>query len=312
MRILVTGAAGFIGSHLAQRLAQEGHEVVGIDNFSDYYDVSLKEANAKDIEGQGVRIFRLDLAQDDLQEAVAGAEAAYHFAAQPGIADHVPLEGFVRNNITATDRILEAVKGQDSFKFFVNVSTSSVYGRDVTGDEESVPAPTSYYGVTKLAGEQLALAEQRENGLPACSVRMFSVYGPRERPDKLLPRVMASLFRGEPMPLFEGSRDHLRSYTYVADIIDGFLLILNDPEKCNGEIFNFGLDGCITTGELLDVAERVSGKKLVIDPKPKRAGDQQKTQANIGKARRVLGYEPRITPEEGVSKMIDWYKEKFI
>ncbi len=312
MKILVTGAAGFIGSHLAERLAKEGHDVVGIDNFSDYYDVSLKEMNVRDVESKGIKIYRLDLVEDDLSRAVDGMEVVYHLAAQPGIAAHVPLEGFIKNNIIATHRLLEVVKDLSTLKFFVNVSTSSVYGKNADDNEDAAPKPISYYGVTKLAGEQLALSYQREYGMPACSVRMFSVYGPRERPDKLLPKVIQTLFDNIPLPLFEGSREHVRSFTYIDDIIDGFVLILHNLAQCEGEIFNFGFDQGIKMGDLLDIVEEISGKKLVTQTLPKRAGDQLRTQANIEKARKMLGYNPIITPQEGIKKMFEWHKEKFL
>lgn len=311
MKILVTGAAGFIGSHLAEKLAQEGHDVVGIDNFSDYYDVALKEMNAKDIQSKGVKIYRLDLAEDDLREAVEGVEVVYHLAAQPGISAHVPIEGFVKDNIFATHKLLEALKVQKDFQFFVNVATSSIYGAHATDSEEAVPKPTSYYGVTKLAAEQLVLAYHREQGLPACSVRMFSVYGPRERPDKLLPKVIAGLLQNKPFPLYEGSEKHLRSFTYVGDIVEGFLLILKNLDKCNGEIFNFGFDSAISVAHLLKIAEEITGNKLRLEKKPKRPGDQMETKANIAKARLVLGYNPRTIPKEGIENMVKWYKEKF-
>ena len=225
MNILVTGAAGFIGSHLAERLVDLNHTVRGLDCFTDYYAKALKELNASQIKEKGVKLLTLDLAENDLSEAVKDVEFVYHMAAQPGISATVPFETYARNNITATYRLLQAVKQSPSFRGLINIATSSIYGADASGDETTEPRPTSYYGVTKLAAEQLVLAHTRDQGLPACSLRLFSVYGPRERPEKLYSRLIRYIFQDKPFPLYEGSEHHVRSYTYVADIVDGLAAV---------------------------------------------------------------------------------------
>lgn len=312
MKILVTGAAGFIGSHLSERLIDLGHEVVGIDSFTPYYSRVLKELNAEDIKDKGVKLFEKDLVTDDLTEYVDGVEVVYHLAAQPGISATEPFETYLNNNIIATHRLLEAVKDLPSLKFFVNIATSSIYGKNATLPEDAAPEPASYYGVTKLAAEQLVMAENRDTGLPVCSMRLFSVYGERERPDKLYPRVYRSLFTDYKFPYFEGSEDHLRSYTYVSDVIDGFVMALDQIGKCNGEIFNIGLDAAITTGEALEILQDVMGIPMKYERKPARAGDQAKTSADITKAREILGYNPTTTPSVGFAKTGEWYKEKIL
>ncbi len=312
MKILVTGAAGFIGSHLSERLIDLGHEVVGIDSFTPYYSRVLKDLNAEDIKAKGVKLFEKDLVTDDLIEYVDGVEVVYHLAAQPGISATEPFETYLDNNIIATQRLLEAVKDLSGLKFFVNIATSSIYGKNATLPEDTAPKPASYYGVTKLTAEQLVLAEQRDNGFPACSLRLFSVYGERERPDKLYPRVYRSLFTDYKFPYFEGSEDHLRSYTYVGDVIDGFIMAMDKMDKCQGEIFNIGLDAAITTGEALKILEEVMGIPMKYERKPARAGDQAKTSADITKARKILGYDPTTTPAEGFVKTGQWYKEKIL
>jgi nucleoside-diphosphate-sugar epimerase len=312
MKILITGAAGFIGSHLAERLADLGHDVRGLDCLTDYYDLSLKEMNVGTIKGKGVTFLPLDLAVDDLGEAVRDVEFVYHSAAQPGISATSTFETYARNNITATHRLLEAVKESPTLRGFVNISTSSVYGSIATGSEDTEPKPTSYYGVTKLAAEQLALARARDKGFPACSLRLFSVYGPRERPDKLYPKLICGLLQDKPVPLFEGSEQHKRSYTYVDDIIDGFIIVLNHWDQCVGEIFNIGSDKCITTGEGIKIVEEVIGRQVKVDRKPRRAGDQKATHANIEKARRVLGYDPTTTPRQGLAKTVAWYRQHIV
>lgn len=308
MKVLVTGAAGFIGSHMCERLAREGYEVLGIDCFTDYYDRSLKELNARAVEDAGVQILPLDLATDDLEEAVRGVEVVYHFAAQPGISTAVPFGLYERNNIVATHRLLEALEKNDRLGLFVNVATSSIYGRHATDDENTAPKPTSNYGVTKLAAEQLVLARQRERGFPGVSVRPFSVCGERERPEKLYHKLIKSIVEDKTFPLFEGSREHIRSFTYVGDIVEGCMLVLEHLEESIGEIFNLGSDTTNTVDEGIAIIEELIGKQARFEIAPRRAGDQQETAANIEKARRVLGYAPQVSLREALAREVEWYR----
>jgi len=311
LKIVVTGAAGFIGSHLAEKLAGVGHEVVGIDCFTDYYSVALKEQNAADVRAAGASVLDLDLAEDPLEAAILGADAIYHSAAQPGISRTTPFEVYLRNNIVATHRLLEAAMTLRARPFFVNISTSSVYGKHATDAEDAAPKPASNYGVTKLAAEQLALSYYRDKGLPACSLRLFSVYGPRERPDKLYPKLIGCILDGKPFPLFEGSREHSRSFTYVGDIVAGLVAALEHAKDAVGEIFNIGSDVEMTTGRGIEIVEEIMGAKAKFEAVPKRAGDQLHTRANIEKARRVLGYDPKTGPEEGLRAEVEWYRAAF-
>lgn len=310
MKILVTGAAGFIGSHLSERLAGTGHDVVGLDCFSDYYARSLKDLNAADIKGKGVKLFRIDLAIDDLAEAVKDVEIVYHCAAQPGISETTSLADYERNNITATQKLLEAVKNSSSLKIFVYVSTSSVYGKYATESEDAEPKPCSNYGETKLAAERMVLNYADENKMPACSLRLFSVYGPRERPEKLYPKLIKSILEGSEFPLFEGSESHFRSFTYVDDIVDGFAAVLERIRECNGQIINIGWDKERSTADGIKAVEEALGKKAKIKTVPKRAGDQIRTCANIDKARKILGYDPKTNLTDGVRAEVQWYKDK--
>ena len=307
--ILVTGAAGFIGSHLSERLASLGYSVRGVDCQTDYYANVLKELNVNALKNKGVTFLPLDLAEDDFSSAVQDVNVIYHLAAQPGISSTTTFQTYVRNNITATHRLLEAVKQSPSFRGFINISTSSVYGADATGSETSEPKPTSYYGVTKLAAEQLVLSYTRDQGFPACSLRLFSVYGPRERPEKLYPKLIRCILEDREFPLFDSSEHHLRSFTYVGDIVDGLIAALHNFDRCIGEIFNIGTDTAITTGEGIRIVEEIIGKPVKIVRKPKRAGDQLKTHANIEKARRILGYNPTTTPRVGLKHEVNWYKQ---
>jgi len=309
MKILVTGAAGFVGSHLAERLVALGHSVHGVDCLTDYYSRALKELNLGELHRHGVEVLPLDLAQDDLGPAVRGVEFVIHCAAQPGISATTPFEAYVRNNLTATHRLLQAVENAPSLRGFVNISTSSVYGAFATQSETAEPRPTSYYGVTKLAAEQLALAYQRAKGMPVCSLRLFSVYGPRERPEKLYFRLIQAILEDKALPLYEGSEQHVRSYTYVADAVDGIVAVLGRWDRCVGEIFNIGTDSTITTGEGIRIVEEIIGKRVRVIAKPRRPGDQLKTQANIDKARRLLDYEPTTSPRVGLERQVAWYRQ---
>jgi nucleoside-diphosphate-sugar epimerase len=308
MNILVTGAAGFIGSHVSERLAGLGHDVRGIDCLTDYYARALKELNVRQIRERGVEFLPLDLAEDELGAGLAGAEVVYHVAAQPGISATTPFDTYLRNNVVATQRLLRAASGCPSLRGFVYVSTSSVYGADATGDESTEPRPTSYYGVTKLAAEQLVLALARERGFPACSLRLFSVYGPRERPEKLYPRLIGAILEEREFPLYEGSAEHVRSYTYVGDVVDGMVAVLHHVDRCAGEIFNIGTDLTFTTAEGMRTVEEILGRRARISIQPRRPGDQFRTQANIEKARRVLGYDPGTTLREGLEREVAWYR----
>jgi nucleoside-diphosphate-sugar epimerase len=310
MRILVTGAAGFIGSHLAERLAALDHAVVGLDCLTDFYPRAQNEANTDLLHRRGVDVLPLDLSTDDLGPVLRDVEVVYHLAAQPGLLAQATFESYVRHNITATQRLLEVAQRAPSLRGFINISTSSVYGTDATGSEDSPTRPVSYYGITKLAAEQLALAAYRASGFPACSFRLFSVYGPRERPDKLYPRLIGALLADRPFPLHEGSERHLRSYTFVGDIVEGLVRALAQLDRCQGEVFNLGTDRAITTGDGIRIVETIVGRTARIDRQPPRRGDQERTHASISKAREQLGYHPSVTPEEGLAQTVAWYREQ--
>jgi len=312
MRILVTGAAGFIASHLCEKLRDLGHEVVGLDNFNDYYSPALKRLNASDLKAKGIDVIEIDL-NDNLQTVFQNPyDYIYHLAAQPGISAETPLSDYVTNNIFATQNLLDAVaKYNPNLKSFINIATSSVYGL-VANVDENVPAkPISFYGSTKLAAEQLVLGQQRLGKLKACSIRLYSVYGPRERPEKLYTKLIENLYSDKPFPLFEGSVKHERSFTYVGDIVDGLVAIIGKEDIVNGEIINLGTDEVHTTQEGINLVEEIMHKKLIIDHKPARKGDQEKTSAVIDKARRLLGYEPKVTFKKGLEQQVQWYLDKF-
>jgi len=311
MKILVTGVAGFIGSHLAEKLAELGHEVVGVDSLTDYYPIDLKKLNVKDIIKKGVKFYELDLLDDKINDVCKNVEIVFHAAAQPGISDQVPLEAYIRNNILATDNLMKALKNLSSLKLFIYISTSSVYGEIATLSEEKAADPISYYAITKLAAEQLALSSNRLYGMPVCAVRLFSVYGPRERPDKLINKLANSVFNGQEVPIYQGSLDHSRSFTYISDAVDGLTSFLNKIDSCQGEIFNLGSDQEFKTGQVIEIIEEITGQKIKKNILPARGGDQLQTKANIEKIKRILSYSPKVGLREGLEKTMSWYKDYY-
>lgn len=313
MKLLVTGAAGFIGSHTAERLKKMGHEVLGVDNFSAYYDPGLKKRNARALSENGIEISNIDLRTADLNAMLPNdLDCIFHFAAQPGISGTCSFADYFSNNILATQRLIEFAERLQNPPYFVNIATSSIYGLEATFPENVAPKPASWYGVTKLAAEQLVLAKCREKKLTGTSFRLFSVYGPRERPDKLYTRLIDCGLNGKPFPLYDGSEKHLRSFTYVQDIVDGLVSVFGNEAICNGEIFNLGTETESTTAQGIATVEEILQTKIVTEKKPPRAGDQSRTKANIDKARKMLGYNPKTTLKEGLIAQTEWFKDNFL
>ena len=309
MNILITGAAGFIGSHTAERLASLGHHVLGVDNFSDYYDPKLKRQNAKDLAAKGVQVLEVELCdKGSMSQMSNDFHYIFHFAAQPGIAAHVTFEDYLKNNVLATKSVLDFAQTCPNLKLFINIGTSSIYGLEAVSPESVAPQPASFYGVTKLAAEQLALQLSRENKLMACSLRLYSVIGPRERPEKLFTKLIAAGIEGNAFPLFEGSQLHLRSFTYVGDIVDGIVSVIGKEATVNGEVINLGTEKEYSTQQGIEAVEAVLNVKIQMDINPKRRGDQDRTKAVIDKARRLLNYNPHTTLLEAVKAQVDWFK----
>jgi len=287
-----------------------GHEVIGIDSFKPYYDPEIKRINARDVEAKGGKIYDIDLATGEYEHLLKGVDIIFHLAAQPGISATTPFETYLEDNIIATQKLIEKARLMPSLKAFIHASTSSVYGARATSDETSEPKPTSNYGVTKLAAEQLAMSHYRENGMPVVVLRFFSVYGPRERPEKLYHKLIKSIFEGKSLPLHEGSEHHIRSYTFIQDIIDGCILVLENLDKAIGEIFNLGTDKTMTTAEGIKLIEKIMGKEAQFVRMPRRPGDQIETGANITKMRKFFGYDPKFGLEEGLRQQVEWYETK--
>jgi len=313
MNILVTGASGFIGSHTSERLKSLGHNVIGVDNFNDYYSLDLKQLNEKALKDKGVTIINKDLRDDDLANVLPkDINYIFHFAAQPGISATSTFEDYFTNNIIATKNLIDYALQLNDLKLFVNIGTSSIYGLEATFPESIAPKPASHYGVTKLTAEQLVLQKSREQQFDSCSLRLYSVIGPRERPEKMYTKLIACAYNETAFPLYDGSAAHLRSFTYVGDIVDGIVSVISNETKVNGEIINLGTEVEHTTQEGIDAVEEVIGKKINIDHVAARAGDQLRTKANIDKARKLLNYNPQTTLLEGVRAQVEWYKANFL
>jgi len=313
MKILITGASGFIGSHTAERLKDLGHEVIGVDNFSPYYSLELKRLNEKALATKGITIINKDLRDTDLAEFLPkDIQYIFHYAAQPGISKTSTFEDYFSNNIIATKNLIDYALTLNDLKLFVNIGTSSIYGLEATFPESVAVKPASHYGVTKLAAEQLVLQKSRENIFKSCSLRLYSVIGPRERPEKMYTKLIACAYNDDAFPLYEGSGSHLRSFTYVGDIVDGVVSVITNEEKVNGEIINLGTEVEHTTQDGIEAVEKVIGRSIKIDHVDARAGDQLRTKANIDKARKLLNYNPKTTLLEGVESQVNWYKANFL
>jgi nucleoside-diphosphate-sugar epimerase len=308
MRILVTGAAGFIGSHVCERLVADGHDVTGLDAFIPYYPRPIKESNLRRLRDESrFRFSETDLRDGDLTPLVADCDAVIHLAAMAGPASWDQFDLYVSCNITGTQRLLEALRaaGDLGGRRFIQVSTSSVYGVDARGNEDAPLHPASPYGITKLAAEQLAFAYQRALGLPALALRYFSIYGPRQRPDMAYNIFIRSLLRGEPITIF-GDGEQSRGNTYIDDCVTGTVLALTAGQP--GQAYNLGGGIPITLNEAIAIIEDAVGTRAERRYTPARTGDQRHTLADISKAQTDLGYEPTVAPADGLRAQVEWQR----
>ena len=306
MKCLVTGAAGFIGSHLCERLLRDGHEVVGLDAFIPYYPRPLKEANLAAFSAQpAFRFHALDLRTDPLPGALDGVEAVFHLAAMAGLVrSWSDFDLYQSCNLTATQRLLEALRGVSTLRRFLYVSTSSVYGRFGSGDETLPTRPISPYGVTKLAGENLCRAFHEERDLPLVVLRYFSVYGPRQRPDMGYHRFIAALLEGKPISVY-GDGMQVRGNTYISDCVEATVAALQAPP---GETYNVGGGEAASVWDILHRLETITGQKAQTRQEPARPGDQRYTFADTGKLQRHLGWQPRVTLDAGLAEQVAWQR----
>jgi UDP-glucuronate 4-epimerase len=309
MRILTTGAAGFVGSHLCERLVADGHEVVGLDGLiPDSYPAVYKTSNLAGLRGSDRFTFhRLDLRCDPLDEVVEGIDAVIHLAAMPGLPiSWERLDLYTECNLLATGRLIEAVSRTDLTRF-LQVSTSSVYGRFAVGDELQPLRPSSPYGLTKLAAENLVMAHHENFGLPAVILRYFSIYGPRQRPDMAYHIFFESLLEDRPITVF-GDGGQSRSNTYVSDCVDATVRALHSAPA--GEIYNIGGGEVVTLNAAIATISELTGREPTIIRKPARPGDQRSTEADTTKARTELGYVPSVGVSAGLSAQFAWHTSR--
>ncbi len=309
MRVVVTGAAGFIGSHLSERLLAQGHDVVGIDSFSDYYSRAAKGRNLETArKDRRFSFTTVDLAEDDLSPAIEGAEVIYHLAGRPGVrAAMMQFDQYWRENVVATHRLLEAVKDR-GLKCLVYAGSSSVYGdaEVFPTAETALPAPLSPYGVTKLAGEHLSYVYWKNFQVPAVRLRYFSVYGPRMRPDLMLSRAMQAMREGGTFDVY-GDGEQTREFTYVADAVEGTILVAERGTP--GELYNLGGGSSVTVNHALDLLAETAGMELNRRHVERQAADHRNAGASITRARMKLGWEPRTSLRDGLARQWEWFQE---
>lgn len=307
MKALVTGVAGFIGSHLAEKLLAQGYEVVGIDNFLDNYPRRFKERNLAGLVGRAKFEFAgANLLRADLKNMLRDVSCVFHLAGQPGVRSSWGAEfsQYTENNIMATQLLLEAAKDLKLAKF-VYASTSSVYGDtdDLPMREEGGTRPISPYGATKLAAEHLCHLYWRAFGVPTVALRFFTVYGPRQRPDMFFHIFMRALKRGDEVPLYDDG-EQTRDFTFCDDIVDGVIAASRYPGQ--GEVFNLGGGSEVSLNHAISLAESISGRKAKLRRLERQKGDVRHTSARLDQARSRLGYSPKVGLEQGLSEEWRW------
>ncbi len=308
MKALVTGAAGFIGSTLAERLVAEGADVVGLDCFADYYPRPIKERNlAGLLNGPRFRFVESTIQSADLPSVLADRTHVFHLAAQAGVRKSWGRDFaiYTVNNIDATQVLLEAIAQAGAVERVVYASSSSVYGDNVAMPmrEDALPQPVSPYGVTKLAAEQLCYLYHVNHRVPAVSLRYFTVYGPRQRPDMGFHKFIRAAIRQEPLSLY-GDGEQTRDFTFVHDAVGA--TIAAAEKGVPGRVYNIGGGSRVSMNQVLDIIGRVSGRKLIVNRDAAQKGDMRHTYADTTLARRDLGFSPRVGLEEGLAAEFAW------
>lgn len=308
MRTIVTGCAGFVGSHLTEALLSDGHEVIGIDSITDYYDVGIKRASLKLLDAQpGFTFVEADMCTADLAELLEGVSVVYHQAGQPGVrlswSEQFP--DYVRRNIIATQRLLEAAR-QNPPDRIVFASSSSVYGNAASypTTEAALPQPHSPYGVTKLAAEHLCGLYAANWAVPTVALRYFTVYGPRQRPDMGLNRFIKAARSGAPLPLY-GDGEQIRDFTFVTDVVAANIAA-GVADVAPGTVVNIAGGEPVTVNQLLALLEGAVGAPLAIERLPEQPGDTRQTGGAIDRAHQLLGWHPKVDIAAGVAAQYAW------
>jgi nucleoside-diphosphate-sugar epimerase len=312
MVAVVTGAAGFVGSHLTESLLATGHGVVGVDRFSDYYDRAVKEDNLAAARlADGFRLVEADLASDDLAPLVEGADVVFHLAGQPGVRPswESGFRHYVDDNVLATQRVLEAVRAAAPTARVVYASSSSIYGNAASYPcvEEQAPAPFSPYGVTKLGGEHLCGLYSANWGLSTVALRLFTVYGPRQRPDMAMHRLCRSALDGSAFPLYgDGSAE--RDFTYVEDVVRAFVAAA-DADVEPGLVCNVAGGEPVRLASVIDRVGELAGAPVTLDRRDAQPGDVARTGGSIDRAGQRLGWKPTVSLDEGLRAQVAWHRD---
>ena len=308
---LVTGAAGFIGSHLAEALVARGYRVIGVDAFVDFYARSMKEVNLRDLrQAPTFQFIEADLRTTDLVSLLTGVDYVFHLAAQAGVRTSWGdgFTAYVEHNVLATQRLLEAAQHR-GVRRVIYASSSSVYGQtpSLPAHEDSPPLPISPYGVTKLAAEHLCRLYTSEHELPTISLRYFTVYGPRQRPDMAFHKFIHALLRDEPIPVY-GDGEQSRDFTYVGDIVAATLAAMRHGVP--GACYNLGGGVQVTVKEVLDLLEQLTGKRARLHHQPRQRGDVAHTAADTTAAHTDLGFAPAWTLPDGLYMEVVWLSKQ--
>ena len=309
MRALVTGAAGFIGSHLSERLVAGGAEVIGLDAFTDYYARDLKERNLAELRrASRFRLVETALGDAPLDRLLDGVTHVFHLAAQAGVRKSWgrDFRVYTINNVDATQRLLEACVGRPIDRL-VYASSSSVYGDEgeLPMREDARPQPLSPYGVTKLAAEQLCHLYHVNHGVPAVSLRYFTVYGPRQRPDMAFRKFLAAAMRGEGLPRFGDGRQ-TRDFTFVDDAVTATAAAARRGTP--GRVYNIGGGSRVELLDVFELIRRVTGRPVDAIPQDAQKGDMRDTYADTRRARQDLGFAPSVPLEDGLRAQFEWMK----
>jgi nucleoside-diphosphate-sugar epimerase len=307
MKAVVTGAAGFIGSHLSAALLDSGATVTGVDCFTDYYARALKDANLATVKDrQGFTFVEGALQDLDLGEILTGATHVFHLADQAGVRKSWggDFDVYIRDNIQATQRLLESMARMPIQKY-VYSSSSSVYGNDVPLPmrEDAYLQPLSPYGVTKLAAEHLGHLYYANHGVPTVSLRYFTVYGPRQRPDMAFQRFLTAARDGTSITVY-GDGEQTRDFTFVGDIVAANIAAAAQGRP--GSVYNIGGGSRVTLNHVLELIQKVTGKTVSVQREPKQKGDMRHTYADTSAARRDLDFNPRVSLENGLAQQYQW------
>ena len=311
MKALVTGAAGFIGSTLAEKLIAEGSDVVGIDCFTDYYPRAVKERNLAALTAETrFRLVEAAIRDADLPALLADRTHVFHLAAQAGVRTSWGKDFaiYTVNNIEATQILLEAARTAPLLERFVYASSSSVYGdnRPMPMREDTLPQPVSPYGVSKLAAEQLCYLYYANHQVPTVSLRYFTVYGPRQRPDMGFHKFLRAAIQGQPITIY-GDGEQTRDFTYVSDAVAATKAA--GVRGIPGRVYNIGGGSCVSVNDVVEMIGRVSGRRPLVAREADQKGDMRHTFADTWLARTDLGFQPMVGLEEGLTAEYRWLKE---